>query len=89
MRTWNLLKNIKTPDRVPGLVVGDFNEILFHFEKVRGRPRNENFISNFRNTMEDCGLSDLGFKGDPFTWSNKHKLDSYTKERLDSKPKLG
>uniref|UniRef100_A0A8R7JXL8 Reverse transcriptase domain-containing protein n=1 Tax=Triticum urartu TaxID=4572 RepID=A0A8R7JXL8_TRIUA len=38
----------------------------------------------FRNTLEGCGLEDLGFVGDPFTWRNNwHSLEGYTRERLD------
>lgn len=40
-------------------------------------------MSNFRSTMEDCNLYDLGFLGNPYTWSNKHECSSFTKERLD------
>ncbi|KAF5454161.1 hypothetical protein F2P56_023844 [Juglans regia] len=40
-------------------------------------------MKNFRNALEEGGLSDLGWKGDKFTWSNRHGDDSFTKERLD------
>jgi hypothetical protein len=37
----------------------------------------------FRNVLEDCGLSDLGFNGSKFTWSNGHQDGTFMKERLD------
>lgn len=67
MRTWNLIKSIRPPESVPWMVVGDFNKILFHYEKSEGRSRSEGLMSNFRHTMEFCSLSDLGFKWDLFT----------------------
>jgi hypothetical protein len=40
-------------------------------------------MEQFRNVLEYCGLSDLGFKGSKFTWSNRHQDGSFMKERLD------
>lgn len=38
----------------------------------------------FKEALEDCGLSDLGFTGDPFTWwNNNHSDQQYVRERLD------
>ncbi|XP_041003935.1 uncharacterized protein LOC121249294 [Juglans microcarpa x Juglans regia] len=40
-------------------------------------------MNNFRNALERGGLSNLSWKGDKFTWSNRHGDDTFTKERLD------
>lgn len=40
-------------------------------------------MENFRLAIEDCGLGDLGYMGDMFTWSNNRECDQFTKERLD------
>lgn len=37
----------------------------------------------FKNTLENCGLSDMGFTVSRFTWSNKKTDAMFTKERLD------
>ncbi|XP_042964675.1 uncharacterized protein LOC122298899 [Carya illinoinensis] len=37
----------------------------------------------FRQTLEHCDLSDLGFEGDRYTWANNRKGRLFTKERLD------
>lgn len=65
------------------MVLDDFNEIFFQFEKVRGNQRSESLMSNFRQTLEDCDLFNLGHQGKFFTWSNRHVSSSFTKERLD------
>lgn len=40
--------------------MGDFNEILFLFEKKGGRIREERQMVAFRDALEDCELNDLG-----------------------------
>ncbi|OEL18601.1 hypothetical protein BAE44_0020380 [Dichanthelium oligosanthes] len=41
-------------------------------------------MDRFREALEDCSLTDLGFMGDPFTWCNNcHNSDGYIRERLD------
>lgn len=82
--TWKLLRELKEKFDMPWLCCGDFNEILFNYEKEGGSPRAERCMENFRRALEDCELFDLGFVGDAFTWRNHHDLaTSYTKERLD------
>ncbi|KAL0327085.1 UNVERIFIED_CONTAM: hypothetical protein Sangu_1786500 [Sesamum angustifolium] len=39
--------------------------------------------SEFREALADCELVDLGFSGDPFTWSNRHPAPTTVWERLD------
>lgn len=40
-------------------------------------------MEKFRITLEDFQLSDLGFKGSKFTWSDKRGDANFTNERLD------
>jgi hypothetical protein len=37
----------------------------------------------FRDVLQDCSLSDLGFQGSLFTWTNGREGDDFIKERLD------
>ncbi|KAA3474501.1 Exo_endo_phos domain-containing protein [Gossypium australe] len=48
-------------NNLPWLVAGDFNEILFSFEKQGERIREERQMDAFRKTLDDCELSDLAF----------------------------
>jgi hypothetical protein len=42
------------------------------------------FLDRFKEALEDCKLSDLGYTRDPFTWrNNRQKSESYIRERLD------
>jgi hypothetical protein len=40
-------------------------------------------MRSFLLTLEDCNLSDLGYRGSKYTWSNKRDLIVLLKERLD------
>jgi hypothetical protein len=41
-------------------------------------------MHKFQLALEDCGLVDLGYKGDTFTRRNRsHKKEKYIRERLD------
>ncbi|KAK2656458.1 hypothetical protein Ddye_009510 [Dipteronia dyeriana] len=46
-------------------------------------PRDWTSISNFRETVDDCGLDDLGFTGPMFTWCNRRNRDDMIQKRLD------
>lgn len=63
---------------LPWLVIGDFNEILYHYEKEGGRARSQRKLQNFHEALDDCELVDIGFTGDMFTWQ-RGKI----RERLD------
>jgi hypothetical protein len=68
----------------PWLLAGDFNEILFAHEKEGGKQRHQRCMDKFRQVLEDCGVEDLGFGGDRFTWrNNNHSVEGYIRERLD------
>ncbi|XP_062028452.1 uncharacterized protein LOC133744343 [Rosa rugosa] len=51
---------------------------MVHADKSGGPPMASAPMTDFRNTMTNCGFIDLGFVGSKYTWSNK-----FTKERLD------
>jgi hypothetical protein len=64
--------------------LGDFNEILSNDEKNGGVPRPQACMDQFQDALESCGLGDLGFVGDKFTWRNHCRdVNGYICERLD------
>ena len=67
----------------PWLCFGDFNAILHSSEKQSTRQPHIAQIEAFRVALEICQLEDLGYKGYPFTWTNKRPGDANTKLRLD------
>lgn len=82
--TWKLLKILKNQMDMPWLVAGDFNEILYGHEKQGGKIRAQGLMDNFKETLKECELTDLGFEGDMFTWRNNSRTkEGYIRERLD------
>ncbi|CAM8893848.1 unnamed protein product [Rhodiola kirilowii] len=82
-QVWDLIRRLSGLWRLPWLVFGDFNEICFSWEVKGGRVRGEWQMRAFRETLMDCGLADLGFVGNPFTFSNKRSGRQETRARLD------
>ena len=40
-------------------------------------------MQEFRETLLQCGLMDLGFQGNIFMWSNGREGEGFVQERLD------
>ncbi|KAA3466527.1 reverse transcriptase [Gossypium australe] len=58
--SWNLLKSLRGNVDQSWFVCGDFNEIMYGFEKKGGLPREERRMEAFRNALENCQLIDVG-----------------------------
>ncbi|MFQ6648039.1 hypothetical protein Gotur_021851 [Gossypium turneri] len=80
---WNLLRKLGQDQRHPWFVSGDFNEIMYSFEKSGGLPRDERQMEAFRETLEECQLEDLGYTWVWFTWERGNLPETNIKERLD------
>ncbi|KAA3464777.1 Exo_endo_phos domain-containing protein [Gossypium australe] len=65
---WNLLRKLSQVGNYPWLVAGDFNEIMYSFEKKRGLPRDQKRMEVFRDTLEECNLMDIGYSEVWYTW---------------------
>ena len=75
--TWNLLKHLSTRISSPWVCIGDYNEILSS-EETEGRlPRLEHLMQNFSSTLLYCGLIDMGFTGNMFTWENGREGEAF------------
>ncbi|KAK9990782.1 hypothetical protein SO802_025767 [Lithocarpus litseifolius] len=81
--TWDLLKHLSTRTSTPWLCIGDYNKILSAEEKDGRLPKPMHFMREFRSTLLHCGLIDLGYTGNIFTWDNGREGDDYVQERLD------
>jgi exonuclease III len=80
---WALLRHLAPMDPEPWMCVGDFNEILFSSEKWGGKNRSRGLMKDFHDTLSECNLVDLGFRGPKFTWNNGRDGDAFVQERLD------
>ena len=68
---------------MPWVVFGDFNEILSFDEKLGWLDRDARQLEGFRECLSNCGLFDLGFVGQRFTWCNGRIGEQRTLVRLD------
>ncbi|KAA3453235.1 reverse transcriptase [Gossypium australe] len=80
---WNLLRRLSCDCNCPWLVAGDFNEIMYSFEKSGRLPRDTKRIEVFRDTLEECHLMDIGYSGAWFTWERGNLPETNIRERLD------
>ena len=52
-------------------------------EKQGKLVKAQNLMQEFRSVLLHCGLIDLGFMGNRFTWNNGCEGDAYVQQRLD------
>ncbi|XP_042972967.1 uncharacterized protein LOC122304769 [Carya illinoinensis] len=81
--SWKLLNFLKPREGLAWLCFGDFNEILHLHKKQGGAVRPYHQMEEFSRSLIECGLSDMGFEGNKFTWCNNREGPFFTKERLD------
>ncbi|KAL0448855.1 UNVERIFIED_CONTAM: hypothetical protein Slati_1441900 [Sesamum latifolium] len=80
---WNLLRRLSQSFVRPWVCVGDFIEILAQHEKQGSLPRAQWQIRDFCECLSDCGLYDMGYEGDIFTWCNRREEPHMVRARLD------
>lgn len=80
---WGNLESIAESVDVPWVVLGDFNEVLSESEKYGGRGVCFNRAARFNEMLNNCSLTDLGFYGPRFTWTNMRQTGGFIHERLD------
>lgn len=80
---WGSLIAKAQSSSTPGCVIGDFNVISSIEEKICGIPYQINKSLEFLSMIEDCGLTNLGYYGHRYTWSNGKGTCSIVWKRLD------
>jgi hypothetical protein len=77
-----MMKFIKFSSDLPWLCIGDFNEVLHREEHVVVNERCSAQIAAFRETIDVCGLTDLGYTGTPWTFEKRVVGGSFCRTRL-------
>jgi len=80
---WQELRQISSYNNLPWICIGDFNEIMYHWEKVGKKFADSYRMQSFRSFIDSCSLMDVHSKGCAFTWVNNRAGDNEVKERLD------
>ena len=78
-----MLKDLAVASDLPWCIIGDFNDLMTEDEKKGGKHHPRALLKGFSETIMDCGLTDLGFTGDKFTWERWRGSDRWISERLD------
>ena len=81
--TWRLLYHLHARASLHWLCIRDFNKILVSREKNGGTSKPLGPMQRFHDALHDCGLTDLGYQGYPFTWHNGRQGHAFVEVRLD------
>ena len=68
---WNDLKMLAQNVSDPCLIIGDFNAILSPKDRLVGAPITLNDIRDFEECVKDMGITEVQWKGNYYTWTNK------------------
>ncbi|XP_074328097.1 uncharacterized protein LOC141666010 [Apium graveolens] len=80
---WRMLKQLAIDFVLPWCIIRDFNDMMTEDEKKGGRCHPRALLNGFSETTMECGLLDLGFTGDKFTWERCRGTERWISERLD------
>lgn len=67
----------------PWACMGDFNALLYQADKQGGNLVASSSSGGFRSFLLNIGMVDVGFVGNPFTWTNGRFRRNFIQERLD------
>ncbi|XP_019167632.1 PREDICTED: uncharacterized protein LOC109163334 [Ipomoea nil] len=81
--SWSLLESLKPKSVLPWVVIGDFNNLLFQYEKRGGNRYPNHLLRGFGETLDVCGLIQLPMRGHQYTWEKSRGTDNWIEERLD------
>lgn len=68
---WEDLASFTFSHTFPWLLVGDFNETLYHYETFSNSPPNHRRMSICNDFLNNYNLMDLRYRGQRFMWTNK------------------
>ncbi|KAL3820475.1 hypothetical protein ACJIZ3_006380 [Penstemon smallii] len=81
--SWDLLRCLASRSSKPWVCMGDFNAHLYNSEKEGGNRTPGYQLRDFRVALQDSGLTDLGYSGYPYTWSNGWEFPRTINVRID------
>lgn len=83
VEAWNMISMLAQKSSLPWCMIGDYNDLMFDSEKKGGRKHPRALLQGFSDTVANCGLIDLGYEGERFTWERCRGTDLWIQERLD------
>ncbi|KAL8105516.1 hypothetical protein AgCh_029345 [Apium graveolens] len=83
VESWYMIRRLAQQSSIPWCMIGDFNDLMFATKKRGGRSQPHALLQGFSDTVVECGLIDLGFEGECFTWEKFRGTDMWIQECLD------
>jgi len=80
---WEELYQLHNSSTLPWIISGDFNVVLNENEKIGGVPVQPADAEDFVNCIGSCDLTEVSYRGNPFTWWNGRVAEDCIFERLD------
>ena len=80
---WELMRMLCGASVESWLLIGDLNEAMWSYEHFLACQHLERQMAVFRDVLADCGPTDLGFVGLPFTYDNGRDGNANVKVGLD------
>lgn len=81
--SWRMLRKLAEVSSLPWCIIGDFNDLMLTDEKIGGQKHPYALLAGFSKTVMDCGLSDLGYIGEKYTWERARGTEGWIQQRLD------
>lgn len=66
--SWDLIHGLASISSMPWCIIGDFNDMMFGYEKQGGHAQPRSLLEGFTKAVNDSRLMDLGYTGSEFTW---------------------
>ncbi|XP_074336020.1 uncharacterized protein LOC141673185 [Apium graveolens] len=81
--SWDMMRRLAGASTLPWCLIGDFNDIVTMEEKTGGSRQPRVLLDGFAEAITDCGLADLCYTGDRYTWEMSRGTSQRVQERLD------
>ncbi|XP_075108980.1 uncharacterized protein LOC142180803 [Nicotiana tabacum] len=82
---WRKLREIENKQQEPWLVMGDFNAIFEVEDRIHETMVQDHEIRDFREFVEDAGMTELKAIGRSFTWTNSHVFSKINRAIVNGK----
>ena len=80
---WNDLKMLVQSISSSWLIIGDFKAILSPKDRLAGAPVTLNVIRYFEEFVKDMGITEVQWKDNYYTWTNKQIGNARIASRID------
>lgn len=78
-----MIKVLSRRDTLPWCIIGDFNDMLEEANKKGLHKHPRALLDGFKNTIEECNLTELDLMGGSFTWEKSRGKEDWVREQID------